>query len=184
MSFDPTRYRFGLFEVDVPAGSLLKQGHTVRLQEQPFRVLVALLERHGDVVTRDDLRARLWPGDTFVEFDKSLGVALTKVRAALGDDAGNPRFIETLPRRGYRFIAPVAVEVAQHGVPPATAPVGEASGSDAIATPAPVPSRHDVGRRPARRWGFVAVAALVLTGLAVFALYRRRAPAAPATGRV
>ena len=120
MSFDPVRYRFGLFEVDLHAGSLLKQGRAVRLQEQPFRVLLALLERHGDLVTRDELRGRLWPGDTFVEFDKSLGVALAKVRAALGDDAGNPRFIETVPKRGYRFIAPVAAETDSSPViPPA-----------------------------------------------------------------
>jgi DNA-binding winged helix-turn-helix (wHTH) protein/tetratricopeptide (TPR) repeat protein len=98
--------------VDAHGGRLLRQGEVVRLQEQPFQVLVALLERHGEIVMRHELRARLWPADTFVEFDKSLGVALTKVRAALGDDAGNPRFVETVPRRGYRFIAPVAVETA------------------------------------------------------------------------
>ena len=92
--------------------ALVRQGRAVRLQEQPFQVLVALLERHGDLVTREELRERLWPGDTFVEFDKSLGVALAKVRAALGDDAANPRFIETVPKRGYRFIAPVTVETA------------------------------------------------------------------------
>ena len=109
MSFERIRYRFGLFEVDVHAGSLLKQGRIVRIQEQPFRVLVALLERHGDLVLREELRARLWPDDTFVEFDKSLGVALAKVRAALGDDAANPQFVETIPKRGYRFIAPVTV---------------------------------------------------------------------------
>ncbi len=105
-----TRYRFGLFEADPQDGRLLRQGEPVRLQEQPFQVLLALLERHGEIVTREELRERLWPGDTFVEFDKSLGVALTKVRAALGDDAANPRFVETMPRRGYRFIAPVTVE--------------------------------------------------------------------------
>jgi eukaryotic-like serine/threonine-protein kinase len=112
MSPDRIRYRFGLFEADLRAGALLKQGRAVRIQGQPFQVLAALLERPGDLVTRDELRERLWPGDTFVEFDKSLGVALTKVRAALGDEAANPRFIETVPKRGYRFIAPVTVETA------------------------------------------------------------------------
>ena len=112
VSSDRIRYRFGLFEADVHVGSLVKQGRAVRLQDQPFQVLVALLERHGNLVTREELRDRLWPGDTFVEFDKSLGVALTKVRAALGDAAANPRFIETVPKRGYRFIAPVTVEAA------------------------------------------------------------------------
>jgi DNA-binding winged helix-turn-helix (wHTH) protein/tetratricopeptide (TPR) repeat protein len=112
MSVSRIRYRFGLFEANPQDGRLLRQGTLVRLQEQPFQVLVALLERHGDLVTRDEIRERLWPGDTFVEFDKSLGVALTKVRAALGDDAANPRFIETVPKRGYRFIAPVTIETA------------------------------------------------------------------------
>jgi eukaryotic-like serine/threonine-protein kinase len=112
MSSDRIRYRFGLFEADAHVGRLVKQGRAVRLQDQPFQVLVALLERHADLVTREELRDRLWPGDTFVEFDKSLGVALAKVRAALGDDAANPRFIETVPKRGYRFIAPVTVEAA------------------------------------------------------------------------
>jgi eukaryotic-like serine/threonine-protein kinase len=116
MPIDRIRYRFGLFEADVHSGRLLKQGNAVRLQEQPFQVLLALLERHGDLVTREELRERLWPGDTFVEFDKSLGVALTKVRAALGDDAANPRFVETVPKRGYRFIAPVAVDAGESAV--------------------------------------------------------------------
>jgi eukaryotic-like serine/threonine-protein kinase len=107
-----TRYCFGLFEADAQNGRLLRQGKAVRVQDQPFRVLIALLERHGEIVTRDELRQRLWPGDTFVEFDKSLGVALSKLRAALGDDAANPRFVETIPKRGYRFIAPVTVETA------------------------------------------------------------------------
>lgn len=93
----------------------------MRLQDQPFQVLVALLERHGEIVTREELRDRLWPRDTFVAFDKSLGVALTKVRAALGDDAGNPRFVETVPKRGYRFIAPVAVDVARPDAAPSAA---------------------------------------------------------------
>ncbi len=113
MSVGRIRYRFGLFETDRDSGRLLRDGAPVRLQEQPFQVLLALLERHGEVVTRDQLRQRLWPGDTFVEFDKSLGVALAKLRSALGDDAANPRFVETVPRRGYRFIAPVAVEGGQ-----------------------------------------------------------------------
>jgi DNA-binding winged helix-turn-helix (wHTH) protein len=125
MAVGRTRYRFGLFEADPQNGRLLRQGEPVRLQDQPFQVLVALLERHGEIVTRDELRDRLWPRDTFVSFDKSLGVALTKVRAALGDDAGNPRFVETVPKRGYRFIAPVAVDSSslQATVVPVSAPV-------------------------------------------------------------
>src|SRR5512146_1644573 len=105
------RYKFGLYEADLSSGELFREGRKLRMQEQPFQVLVALLERAGDVVTREDLRQRLWPSDTFVDFDHSLNTAINKLRDALGDGAANPRFIETLPRRGYRFIAPVqAVE--------------------------------------------------------------------------
>ncbi len=102
--------RFGLFEADFTAGELRKNGNRVRLQEQPFQVLAALLESPGDVVTREQLRQKIWPADTFVDFDHSLNTAINKVREALGDSATNPRFVETLARRGYRFIAPVTVE--------------------------------------------------------------------------
>src|SRR5512146_1962689 len=101
------RYKFGLYEADPQSGELFREGRKLRMQEQPFQVLVALLERPGEVVTREDLRQRLWPSDTFVDFDHSLNTAINKLRDALGDGAANPRFIETLPRRGYRFIAPV-----------------------------------------------------------------------------
>lgn len=104
------KYRFGLFESDSAKGELLRQGVRVRLQDQPFRLLTILLEHPGEVVSREELRQQLWPADTFVEFDGSLKAALKRLRAALGDPADNPIFIETLPKRGYRFIAPVAVE--------------------------------------------------------------------------
>src|SRR5215470_7514704 len=99
--------RFGVFEVDLRSGELRKQGVRIKLQEQPFHILTVLLRRAGDVVTRSELRAENWPADTFVDFDNSLNTAINKLRDALGDSADNPRFIETLPRRGYRFIAPV-----------------------------------------------------------------------------
>src|SRR5438552_3272363 len=99
--------RFGVFEVDVREGELRKQGVRIKLQEQPFHVLTVLLQRPGEVVNREDLRSENWPADTFVDFDNSLNTAINKLREALGDSADNPRFIETLPRRGYRFIAPV-----------------------------------------------------------------------------
>jgi len=102
-------YRFGLFEADPASGDLLRQGVRVRLQDQPFRVLCLLLERAGGVVTREDLRQALWPADTYVEFDGSLNAALKKLRSALSDPSDNPIFIETVPKRGYRFIAPVTV---------------------------------------------------------------------------
>src|ERR1700746_2127143 len=99
--------RFGSFEVDLRAGELRRGGLKVRLSGQPFDVLVALLEKPGQVVTREELHDKLWSQDTFVDFEHGLNKAINKVREALGDDADNPRFIETLPRRGYRFLAPV-----------------------------------------------------------------------------
>lgn len=100
-------YRFGIFEANFETGEFLRKGVRVKLQEQPFRLLQVLLESAGEIVSRESMRQRLWPGNTFVDFDASLGVAVGKLREALGDDADNPRFIETIPRRGYRFVAPV-----------------------------------------------------------------------------
>ena len=91
------------------AGELRKSGVKIKRQEQPFHPLAMLLERPGEVVTREELRQKLWPADTFVDFDRSLNTAASKLREALGDSAENPRFVETLPRRGYRFLAPVEV---------------------------------------------------------------------------
>jgi eukaryotic-like serine/threonine-protein kinase len=99
--------RFGTFEVNLRAGELRKQGKRIKVQKQPFHVLTVLLQRPGEVVTREELRNQNWPPDTFVDFDNSLNTAINKLREALGDSADNPRFIETLPRRGYRFVAPV-----------------------------------------------------------------------------
>jgi DNA-binding winged helix-turn-helix (wHTH) protein len=96
--------RFGTFEVDLPAGELRKQGKRIKLQDQPFQVLAVLLQRPEKVVSREELRKQIWPDDTFVDFDNSLNTAINKLREALGDSADNPRFIETLPRRGYRFL--------------------------------------------------------------------------------
>jgi DNA-binding winged helix-turn-helix (wHTH) protein len=93
-----------VFEVDLAAGELRKSGVRIRLQEQPFQVLALLLERPGDLVTREDLRQKLWPADTFVDFDHSLNTAVNKLREALGDSASSPRYVETLARRGYRFL--------------------------------------------------------------------------------
>src|SRR5450755_2685679 len=99
--------RFGLYEADLQQFVLAKGGLRIKLQDQPFRLLAVLLERPGEVVTRDEIRQKLWSADTFVEFDDGLNNAIKKLRAALGDTADNPRFIETVPRRGYRFMAPV-----------------------------------------------------------------------------
>src|SRR5215472_8832975 len=100
--------RFGDFEADLQAGQLRKHGFRIKLQEQPFQILAMMLERSGGVVTREELRQRLWPADTFVDFDHGLNNAINRLREALNDSADAPRFIETLPRRGYRFIAEVS----------------------------------------------------------------------------
>jgi DNA-binding winged helix-turn-helix (wHTH) protein/Tol biopolymer transport system component len=114
--------QFGVFEVDLQAGELRKSGLRIKLQEQPFQILAQLLEHPGQVITREELRQRLWPADTFVDFDHSLNSAVKKLRKALGDDSDNPRFVETLPRRGYRLIVPVI-----GGVSPADQPAEEVS---------------------------------------------------------
>ena len=101
------RLCFGIFEVDLRAGELRKRGRRVRLQQQPFQVLAMLLEHHGQVVGREDLQKKLWPADTFVDFDHGLNKAINKIREALGDSAESPRFVETVARRGYRFLADV-----------------------------------------------------------------------------
>jgi len=98
---------FGVFEVDLRAAELRKHGVRIKLQEQPFQILSLLLEHPGEVVTREELREKLWPAHTFVDFDRSLNKAMTKLRAALGDSADSPRYVETIPRHGYRFLAPV-----------------------------------------------------------------------------
>ncbi len=105
-----TRYRFGPFELDPEEGALSRNGIRVRLQDLPYRLLLMLVERPGEIVTREEVRQRLWPENTFVEFDNSLGVAIRKVRESLNDNAEAPNYVATIPRRGYRFIAPVLVE--------------------------------------------------------------------------
>jgi len=110
---NPSRaiFRFGAFELDSRTGELRKNGMRLRCQEQPMHVLVALLERPGELLTREELRCRVWPEHTFVDFDHALNTAVKKIRAALNDEADSPRYLETVPRRGYRFIAPVQTEL-------------------------------------------------------------------------
>lgn len=112
-----TTFRFGLFEADLATGELRKNGRRVKLQEQPFHVLALLVQRAGQIVQREELQKALWPADTFVEFDQAVNTAIKKIRQALGDSAENPRFVETLPRKGYRFIAPIATTEASAAVP-------------------------------------------------------------------
>ena len=132
------RYKFGLFEANLDSGELFRNGQKLRLQDQPFQVLVALLERPGEVVTREELRQRLWATDTFVDFDHSLNTAINKLRDTLGDGAANPRFIETLPRRGYRFIAPVRSDRNESLLVPLPTPPAASS----VATDTELPEAH------------------------------------------
>ena len=146
--------RFGVFELDLSAGELRKNGVKLRLQGQPFQVLTLLLERSGEVVTREDLQQKLWPSDTFVDFDHSLNTAINKVREALGDSASSPRYVETLARRGYRFIAPVQREPENAAAAPAAetaAPGAGATGPSAPTVPEssrPAPKPETVAMHP------------------------------------
>ena len=166
------RLRFGVFEADVRTGELTKHGKRLRLQQQPFQLLAMLLERPGELVTREELSSRLWP-QTIVDFDHGLNKAIAKIREALGDSSENPRFIETVARRGYRFLADVAVVPAGQ---PATAaddlaPLGDSG----------LHGRGDAGKSPrrltARAWGlFGSGLALVLAASLSWILYPRSHP--------
>lgn len=150
--------RFGLFEANLATGELFKNGVRVKLQEQPFRLLAMLLERPGELVTRDELQAALWPAAEFGEFEQGLNTAIRKVRQALGDDAQNPRFVETLPRKGYRFLAPVQTSGAAPADPPAD-------------PPAPVPA--PTAPPPSRRFGLLIAVAVLALGAAALWIVRR-----------
>jgi Tol biopolymer transport system component/DNA-binding winged helix-turn-helix (wHTH) protein len=151
--------RFGLFEADLQTGELRKSGIKVPLQGQPFQVCAILLTHSGDLVTREELRQQVWPEDTFVDFDHALNTAITKIRLALGDEADNPRFVETLPRRGYRFIGPV-----------------DKPSSQALAPSAP--KRRHEGLTAKTRWIWVgAVLLAVLSGVGIWWFARNRTEA-------
>jgi TolB-like protein/DNA-binding winged helix-turn-helix (wHTH) protein len=164
------RVRFGVFEIDPASGELLKRGRRVRLHHQPFQLLLALLERPGELVTRTELQERLWPG-MFVEFENGINNAVSRLREALGDSADNPKFIETLPRRGYRFIAPL--ESLSPGVPASAVPL-LSPGAAAVEAPASASARARV-----RPWlvGGVVVAVALFSVLAIIWSRGRRPPA-------
>jgi cholera toxin transcriptional activator len=121
MNQGPSIIRFAEYEADLRSGELRRQGHRLKLQDKPFQVLAALLQRPGELVTREELRQSLWAADTFVDFEHGLNTAVNKVREALRDSANNPRFIETLPRRGYRFIGPINNSANSEAVSPSQA---------------------------------------------------------------
>ena len=158
------RFRFGPFDLDPDESTLTRNGVPVRLQDLPFRLLVMLVERAGEIVTREEMRQHLWPENTFVEFDNSLGVAIRKIRESLGDQAEAPRYVATIPRRGYRFIAPVAVqEPVAPAQAPAVKPVEPAAwpeSSVTVSQPASLPA----GRGQLRYWLIAGLALLVLGG--------------------
>ena len=155
--------RFGLFEVDLQARELRKSGIRIKLQDQPFQILASLLERPGEIITREELQKRLWPADTFVDFDLSLNSAVKKLRQALSDDSDNPRFVETLYRRGYRFIGPVNGASKTNGTALLEPITFEPQGS----LPAPISSPAAVPVPTVRRKRLLVVAGLLaLLGLA------------------
>lgn len=165
-------YQFGQFQVNAASGELFKNGRRVKLQEQPFRLLVVLLENAGEVVTREELRSRIWPKDTFVDFEGSLRVAVRKLREALGDDADNPRFIETIPKRGYRFLSS-GVRSGE-----ATAAIGAAESAAARSGArgeyiAAVGGGSDISRLRSGRWILSAVAAFVAIAATTWLLVHR-----------
>jgi len=170
--------RFGTYEVDLRLGELRKNGIRVKLTGQPYQILVILLEHPGDLVTREHLQRRLWPSDTFVDFDRGLNAAINRVREALGDSAENPRFVETLPRRGYRFIAPlVALRPTS-----ATLPIAESNVSVAqtVTSPSALPVSEASERRPVSPrlklllGGISILAILAVVGVAVLSKPSRR----------
>jgi Tol biopolymer transport system component/DNA-binding winged helix-turn-helix (wHTH) protein len=164
---NPSIVRFGQFELDLQARELRKSGIRIKLQDQPFQILAMLLERPGEIVTREDLQKRLWPSDTFVDFDLSLNSAVKKLRQALNDDSENPRFVETLYRRGYRFIAPVNGSLKSDQIQPVEG--GSAS------TPIPTP----VVSAPSTRTKSLLVYVAILSVLVVAAVVYRLLPTQP-----
>jgi DNA-binding winged helix-turn-helix (wHTH) protein len=173
-----TRLRVGDFEVDLRCGELRRNGDKIKLQERPFQILAALLERPGEVVTRQEMQQKLWPTDTFVDFEHSINTAVKKLREALGDDAENPRFIETLPRRGYRLIAPVEI-VDENGV-----------SLEAAISPVPPQQGNPPGTKRQKRWPMAAIGGALVTlivatvSLALFFPFPWRRTTRPVTQRV
>lgn len=182
MAADSRRHvRFGVFQVDLRSGEVRKRGAKVRLQQQPFRVLEMLLERPGEVVLREEIRQRLWPSDTWVDFDHGVNKAVNKLRETLGDSADSPRFIETLPKRGYRFVA--SVEIAAETAAGAGVTMSGGTSPDVLHVPAvEVTEGPRIDAPRSRRWAVAPVLiVLIALGAVGIALWTRdrRAPATP-----
>ena len=155
---------FDRFELDLRSGELRKDGRRIRLQAQPFQLLAMLIENAGEVVTRDEVCRALWQADTFVDFDHSVAAAVSKIREALGDSVENPRFVETLPKRGYRFIGKIKPEA------PLVMSVAKPQQS---VEPVPVPSAR---AWTSQKWTLGLVAAAVLVAAALLFGWRSRKP--------
>src|SRR5436309_311336 len=178
----PRTRRFGIFEVNLRAGELRKYGLRIKLQDQPFRILSLLLERHGELVTREELREELWQGHTYVDFDRSLNKAMAKLRSALGDSAECPRYIETIPRHGYRLLVPV--EVGQNGEADASfgsLKVRSAGGAEAVPFAATPKLNFISVEKPAQLfyslaegWGFALLLGLIVTLVALAGIFALR----------
>jgi DNA-binding winged helix-turn-helix (wHTH) protein len=173
----PAVLRFDSFEADLRSGELRKRGIRLKLSGQPFQVLAILLQRAGEMVTREELHQALWPSDTYVDFDHGLNTAINKVRAALGDSGSNPRYLETLPRRGYRFIAMVTTDAQERAS--ATNHAGETPAPQLHQAPAPQLGQASVAAvddlpRPSRAVvrGLFALAQVMYLILYVEAMYR------------
>ena len=175
--------RFGVFELDAHTGELRRSGHRVALQPQPLEILRALIERPGEVVTREELRHRLWSNGAYVDFDRSLNKAIVKLRDALGDDADSPRYIETLPRHGYRFMplpqvqAHVDAARVERGASPADMPQQEGPASLQISA---VPRVQSAGAHHWWRWVALGLSLLALVGWLISSWFRMEAPSRPA----
>src|SRR5579863_5109698 len=159
--------RFGTYEVSLQSGEVRKSGLRIRIQQQPLKLLEILLEHPGEVVTREELRSRVWAEEGFGDFDQAVNIAIAKLRSALGDSAENPRFIETIPKRGYRFIADVSVIDADSRLKEAQSSPGDLSATEAVdkgqgAGLSVTPKRRLWPTRP------VIVALALLLGLSIF----------------
>jgi TolB-like protein/DNA-binding winged helix-turn-helix (wHTH) protein len=170
----PRHFRFGIYEMDLMDGELRKSGHRIRLQEKPFRLLVLLVERRGELVLREEIRRRLWETDTFVDFDQGLNTAVKKLRLALSDSADNPRFIETQPRKGYRFLASVEPIVSSEQASRERVPSKDSSPPASSAEPV------EIAKSNRKRWrlraALTTATTLVLAGLGIY--YAKHSPPA------
>ncbi len=172
----PLRYRIGPYDLDPVEGRLSRDGVRIKLQDLPFRLLVLLVERSGQIVTRDEVRQHLWPDNTFVEFDNSLGVAVRKLREALRDDADASRFVETIPRRGYRFIAPVSVQISKPGD-------SLEAHENVQDTEKPPPAMPAISLRKRRLW-VIPLLAVFVVGFAIYKFQSGRRNPQPSSGSV